>query len=213
MQLIRPENPQHIESSELLPWYATGTLEPLEHTKVEQHLMECITCRNELRNIRAMQAEIASAQDADPAVGFGFARIKERIEKIESGRARSVSMRTLTAQWLASSPWIRGALFAETAMVLALASYVFLANPSPQYYRTLGATPTPATTRTKIVVVFDRAIAEGKIRDVLMGVDARIIDGPSREGAYTLEVAQERQRKILEELRRQSILAAPEPPR
>ena len=213
MQLIQPENSQHVESFELLPWYATGTLDPAEHTKVEQHLLGCIACRNELRNIRGMEAEIASAQYSDPAIESGFSRIKERIEKIESGRARGVSMRPMMAQWLASSLWIRGALLAQTAMVLALTSYIFLADPAPKYYHTLGAAPELTTARSKMVVAFDSAIAEEKIRNVLMRADARIIDGPSREGAYTLEVARERQQELLQELRRQNMLAKPEPVR
>jgi hypothetical protein len=213
MRLIEPENPQHVESFDLLPWYATGTLDPAEHARVEQHLMGCIACRNELRNIRAMEAEITSAQDSDPAVESGFARIKERIDKIESGRARGISMRALMAQWLASSLWIRGALIAQTALVLALTSYVFLADPGPKYYHTLGAMPELATARSKMIVAFDSAIAEGKIRNVLMRADARITDGPNRQGAYTLEVARERQQELLEELRRQNMLAKPEPAR
>ena len=210
MQPIRPASAQHVESLELLPWYATGTLDPVEHTKVEQHLLGCITCRNELRNIRAMETGIASAQYADPAVESGFSRIKSRLEKIESGRARGITMRALMAQWAASSLWIRGTLLAQTAVLLSLTSYIFLADPAPQYYHTLGAMPARAIARSKMVVSFDGAVTEGKIRNVLMRADARIIDGPSREGAYTLEVTRERQQELLEEFRRQNMLAIPE---
>ena len=213
MDLSRSDNPQHTETAELLPWFATGTLDPEEHAKVEQHLMECITCRNELRNIQAIRAKIVATDDPDPAAGIGFARLKGRIERIESGQGRRVSMRILTAQWLASNPWIKGAMLGQTALVLALASYAFLPNPTPQYYHTLGATTAPATTRMKIVVMFDTASPERKIRDVLIDVHARIVDGPSPEGAYTLEVAQDRQREILEELRRQSIVTLAQPER
>jgi hypothetical protein len=213
MQLFRSDDPQHIETAELLPWFATGTLDPMEQTKVEQHLMECITCRNELRNIRAMAVKIAATDDSDPAAIFGFSRLKARIEQIESGQGQRVSIRTLAAQWLSSNPWIKGAMLAQTAMILALASYAFLTNPTPQYYHTLAATPAPAATRAKIVVVFDNASAERKIRDLLMHVNARITDGPTSEGAYTLEVARDRQREILEELRRQSIVTLAEPER
>ncbi len=213
MQLFRSDDPQHIETAELLPWFATGTLEPMEQAKVERHLMECITCRNDLRNIRAMAVKIAAADDPDPAAVFGFSRLKARIEQIESGQGQRVSMRTLAARWLASNPWIKGAILAQAVLVLALASYAFLAKPTPQYYHTLAATPALAGSRTKIVVVFDNASAERKIRDVLVRVDARIVDGPTPKGAYTLEVARDRQREILEELRRQSIVTLAEPER
>ncbi len=213
MQLFRSDDPRHIETAELLPWFVTGTLDPMEQTKVEQHLMECITCRNELRNIRAMAVKIAATDDPDPAAVFGFSRLKARIEQIESGQGQRVSMRALTAGWLASNSWIKGAMLAQTAMILALACYAFLTNPTPQYYHTLAATPASAATRTKIVVVFDNASAEREIRDVLVRVDARIVDGPTSEGAYTLEVARDRQREILEELRRQSIVTLAEPER
>lgn len=59
----------------------------------------------------------------------------------------------------------------------------------------------------------DSAVAEGKIRSVLMRADARIIDGPNREGAYTLGVVRGRQQELLQELRRQNMLANPEPAR
>ena len=213
MHLFRLDDPQHIETVELLPWFANGTLDPVEQSKVEQHLGECITCRNELRNVRAMLTQITAMDDPDPAAAHGFIRVKARIEQIDSGLGRRLSMRKLAAQWLGSSPWIKGAVLAQAALVMALASYAFLAKPKPQFYHTLAATPTPATTRTKIVVVFDHASAERKIRDVLTRVDARIVDGPTSEGAYTLEVAHERQREILEELRRQSIVTLAEPER
>jgi hypothetical protein len=120
-------------------------------------------------------------------------------------------MRKLVAQWLGSSPWIKGAVVAQAAIVLILASFAFLPKPQPQLYHTLAATPAPAATRTKIIVVFDHASAERKIRDVLVRVDARIVDGPTSDGAYTLEVARDRQREILEELRQQSIVTLAEP--
>jgi len=211
MRATRPQDPQHTESFELLPWYATGTLEPAEHMRVEQHLQGCIACRNELRTIRTMETEMTSAPQSDPAIDAGWSRMKRRLHTLESGRARVPTLRAQVARWLASGLWIRGALLAQTALMLALASYVFLADPAPKYYHTLGASAQPATGRSTVIVAFDNAVAEGKIRSVLRRAEARIIDGPNREGVYTLEVPRERRQELLQELRRRDMLAKPEP--
>ena len=53
MRLYRHDDPQHVQTSELLPWFVNGTLDPEEHTRVERHLADCISCKQELARLRA----------------------------------------------------------------------------------------------------------------------------------------------------------------
>ena len=63
-------------------------------------------------------------------------------------------------------------------------------------------------------MVFESARPEREIRDLLLRLNARIVDGPSPEGAYTLDVAAGDRSTVLAQLRheRSVILAEPAPP-
>ena len=45
---LSPNFGAHDEAEELLPWYATGQLDPAERVLVEKHLSACADCRDQL---------------------------------------------------------------------------------------------------------------------------------------------------------------------
>ena len=63
-----PEQP-HDEAEELLPWYVTGQLDATERERVEAHLADCASCRDEfVLERRRMQA----LRSFSPQVEFGL---------------------------------------------------------------------------------------------------------------------------------------------
>jgi putative zinc finger protein len=202
MRLFRFDDPEHGEAIELLPWLVNDTLNSGERAAVERHLAQCVACRNEVENLRALQAYIAQ-DDGDPLLTQALGRINARLEETESGSAPRRILRRIALQWRQTAAWLRGAVMAQAAAVLALLIVVLLAQPAPQYYRTLGASPVRASLDTELVVVFHAALPEREIRSLLLRLHARIVDGPSAAGAYTLEVAQGEQQLALAVLRRE----------
>jgi anti-sigma factor RsiW len=62
----------HQEASLLLPWYLNGTLSGEERDAVQAHARDCISCRRDLEQQRALQrvleAEAAAAMPTEPNV-------------------------------------------------------------------------------------------------------------------------------------------------
>jgi anti-sigma factor RsiW len=210
MRLFRFDDPEHGEATELLPWLVNDTLNSDERAGVERHLAQCVACRNEVENLRALQAYIA-CDDEDPLPAQALGRINARLDQTESAPGPRRILRRIALQWRRTGPWLRGAVMAQAAAVLALLIVVLLAQPAPQYYRTLAATPVRASLNTELVVVFNAALREREIRSLLLRVHARIVDGPSPAGAYTLQVARGEQQLALAVLRREGSVIFAEP--
>jgi hypothetical protein len=209
MRLFRFDDPEHGEATELLPWLVNDTLSSDERAGVERHLVQCVACRNEVENLRALQACIAR-DDRDPLLTQGFARINARLEETEWAPDPRRILRRIAIQWRQTRPWLRGAVMAQAAG-LALLIVVLLTQPEPHYYRTLGATPVRASVDTELVVVFNAALPEREVRSLLLRLRARIVDGPSPAGAYTLQVARGEEQLALAVLRREGSVIFAEP--
>ena len=205
MRFFPFDDPVHREVAELLPWLANGTLAGFEKAKVARHVSECIACRRELEDLRALQGAIAN-DGLDSGATQAFAKLKARIERDRPRRTQPLFHR-VASRWHASDFWARGLLVAQFAALIVIAG-VYLSRP-PQYYHTLAAAAT--TARGDVVVVFQGTTTEREIRDVLLRVQARIVDGPSAEGAYTLKVREGDQRTVLEQLRQQPVVKFCEP--
>jgi hypothetical protein len=210
MRLFRFDDPEHGKAAELLPWLVNDTLRGAERVRVERHLAECVACRSEMEDLRTLQASIAE-DDADPLVTHAFSRVNARLDEVRPGLSAKRILRWIAAQWRQSRPWLRAAVIAQSA-VLAVLLGALLAQSAPHYYRTLATPPARASAGDQIVVVFNSSsLRETELRSLLLDLHARIVDGPSAAGAYTLEVTQGKQRAALAVLRRQQSVVFAEP--
>lgn len=209
MRLFPFDDPVHSEVVELLPWFANGTLDSAERAGVERHLTECIACRHDLESLRTLRAFYID-NDPDPTITQALTRLQARIDQIEPRPGATGLQHTLVRQWKETRPWLRGAVIAQF-FVLALLAFVMLIQPTPRYYHTLGARAAASSERAAVVVVFDATRPERELRDLLLRLHARITDGPSPEGAYTLEVAAVDQQRLLAQLRQEGLVTFAEP--
>ena len=209
MRLFRFDDPEHGNAAELLPWLVNDTLGGAERVRVERHLVECVACRSELEDLRTLRASIAE-DDADPVVAHAFSRMNARLDEVRPGLSAKRIRPWITGHWRQTSPWLRGAVIAQSAL-LALLIGAPLGQSVPQYYRTLAATPARPSADDQIVVVFNPSLRETDLRSLLLDLHARIVDGPSPTGAYTLELAQGEQRAAIAKLRRQQSVVFAEP--
>jgi anti-sigma factor RsiW len=206
MRFFRFDDPVHQEVAELLPWLVNGTLAGMDRARVERHVSECIACRRELENLKALQNAIAQ-DDLDSSATQALAQLKARIVQDDPGRPRRRFHRS-ASRWRMPGLWLRGLLVAQFAALVFMAG-AYLSRPSPQYFHTLAEPATAA--RGNVVVVFQAASTEREIREALLRVHAAIVGGPSIEGAYTLEVPDGEQRTVLEQLRQLPIVTFCEP--
>lgn len=202
MRLFTFKDPLHHEASALLPWYVNATLSDEETARVERHLSECVMCKHDLAALCSLRDAVAGE---DPAIERSFARMRARVAELEP-RLNVSWLRAIIGSWRGTRPWLRAVIAGQLVLLLVLGAAFGLGEPRPHYYRTLSSAPPLPTARDSVVVVFDGRRSEQEIRAALLTLDARIVDGPTPEGAYTLEVPAGREQAALALLRQQQIV-------
>lgn len=143
--------------------------------------------------------------ESDPEVEAGLERVMARIAAAES--AARPTRRPRTGRWrslVAATPRPMRRLVAAqaAALVFLLSGAVLLAGaalrdgtggaagePRAGLFRTLAdpAPPSAAAGEGRVRVVFAETAAAGDVRDLLIAAGARVVDGPTPFGVYTVE--------------------------
>jgi len=192
---------QHRQAERLLPWLVNGTLDGDERATIERHVDTCVDCRQQLAQWQALRAACAmpAAPTRDPMPSF--TRLRSRLQ---APRARPPVSRwsAMRSAWTMAPPWLRGAVAAPCALLLALGGAWFARDP-PAPYRTLGDTPAAvaASADARLVVVFEPGASQARMQQLLRASQARIVDGPNEVGAYVLAVPAARVAGVRDALR------------
>lgn len=206
----------HNECIAQLPEYLSGTLRRDEAATVAAHLEQCRRCREYLqlgqslrRHFSRQQKILAALHDTEREQD-NFDRLWQRIEadggqnpaqplaenaavSIPAKRARR--HRFPCAQ--TRRPWRSLANFASAVLAAVLAVQVAPPTPSPASLMT----PHTSTTQTScghLRVHFIDNLQRADLQRLLGALDARVIEGPGRQGEYTLRA--QRPNKTLYEL-------------
>ena len=199
----------HQEAWELLPWYVNGTLESDERQAVEVHLERCPLCRSELAASRDLAFAVRATEESPQAVDLRLERLLDRL----GPPAAAQSAQPRAARRHRGDPlrpavrWVL-ALQAAALLVLTLGLGSLLARqppgPTAAGFRTLAAAPVeavPPVHAPTVRAVFSPTASEAELRHLLLAVEARLIDGPSAAGVYTLQLVGEAPEAALERLR------------
>lgn len=192
----REQLPQdtHAEAA-ALPWYAAGVLTESEHRAIEVHLASCAQCRAELDSVTQLRTGVHAALAAEPGPSpAARLQVMARIRPTASDRPQSRKSPTIPGFMAQLTDWLRAPVVPRWAPVAALVLVVvqggLLLRNDPQ-----DAQPTPAvTTRglsaqpTRLSLVFKPQAREAQIRELLVSLGARIVDGPSPAGGYMVEL-------------------------
>jgi hypothetical protein len=208
MRLFSVDNPDHAYATEILPWYVNGTLEPVEHSRVERHVAECAACRAELGMLHELEA-VVQAEGAEVPVAESLERMHSRLSAHASpAPARSGWLRR---QWTLTPLAARAVLVTQCLFVVALAGALgALDHSPPAAYRTLASPPSVAKGED-LLVVFDEATTQGALRELLQRVHARVVDGPNSAGALSMRVPPGELGPALRELRASPYVRLVEP--
>ena len=212
--MICEAEPRHDEIMQLLPWYANGSLEPGEHRAVTGHLKTCAVCRAELVDIELIQTQW-QRQPASVEVGDSFARLMARIEasevKASAGSASADTMRAAAnratereaasdrprrgrlVEWFSgllgsSNTFLPLAAMASALLFTMIGMRSWLASESAGY-RTLGSPVTDGGVGNRdLRIVFAPSATIDQVVKLVESLDARIVDGPTEPGAFTLRL-------------------------
>lgn len=184
----------HAEAA-ALPWYAAGVLTESEHRAIETHLASCAQCRNELDAVTQLRtgvhAALAAERGPSPAARSQvMARIRSTAPDKPQPRQTpsNPGFMAQLADWLRAPVAPRWAPAAALVLVVIQGSLLLRNNPQ-------DVQPSPAvTTRglsaqpTRLSLVFKPQAQEAQIRELLVSLGARIVDGPGPAGAYLVEL-------------------------
>lgn len=180
----------------LLPWYLTGTLKESERRTVDEHLSTCAECRAELESLAKLRAPLQAALADEP---MPILHVKQTVMAQVQADRESHHVASATApdggagnaleQWfrnLFAPRWIPA--LAATLLIGQLALLLWTAGS--QTVLPLDAVTTrgipPASVR--VILVFQESASEARIRAIIRGLNGRLVDGPTADGVYTVEV-------------------------
>lgn len=197
------EHGPHDAAEELLPWYATGQLDPDDRARVERHLYSCASCREQLVVERRLADEF---QAMSPEAESGWARLKARIDPpVQIAPPRPSFLEELRA--LISRPAV--AALAAAQLIFAVFAGGMLMSLSQPAYHALGTAP--VTAAANVIVMFRADATEEDVRGALHEAGATIVGGPTSTDAYLLHVEPAQRDSALVKLRKTETVQLAEP--
>jgi len=191
--------PEHV--TELLPWYTKGTLRPEDRMAVDTHLHDCPACRQELQEVRETSQDIQAYFEGLPGPSD---QIWEKIQAKTINPAPSQAIlkkeKRGIEHYLRSLFAFRWAPAIAVGIILGQTLLLLLSRPIPDHGTTTGpltgpfiergptVTPSQPIVIATIQLVFKKNCPEGDMRTIIRQLQGKIIDGPTTNGTYTVEV-------------------------
>jgi anti-sigma factor RsiW len=201
MVASEPLDPDMHPESTLLPWYLNGTLQQPDHQQVATHLAQCSRCRTELEELAGLRQQVREVYVSEASVpARAFQATMAQVNQRNSSATASTQHRASPMEDSTPISWLRSldhffrSLF-QPQWVPTLAAVLIVAQLGLLYWildRPAG--PGQITTRTvapptaRIRVLFKDAVTEQQVRSTVQEIRGRIVDGPTPDGAYVVEV-------------------------
>ncbi|HEY3784949.1 MAG TPA: hypothetical protein VGL55_06700 [Steroidobacteraceae bacterium] len=187
------ERNEHQEMWLVLPWLASGRLDPSERERAEQHVRGCARCEEELALQRRMCSAFAEPDRVIYAPGPSLRKLMERIDadaqtdKRGSRVARqpALSPRSIASRLGHVSLW-RPPGVAWAASFLVLFAITGLLTTAYRWSEPLYRTHTDAADATPTVlhIALDRSLTIAQVEDLLRANGARVVEGPGSTGVF-----------------------------
>ncbi|NOZ53120.1 MAG: zf-HC2 domain-containing protein [Gammaproteobacteria bacterium] len=206
---IRQLKSEHDSIEAVLPWYINGTLPLEECHQVEKHMETCLQCRAAMTELQNMQRAVQQSTDVALVERNNLQDVLSRIDKASSTASvarkqqylspQKLSSRWSIKQWLTNKVSHYWRVFmalpggwrytvVAQSLLLVLAGVMFTPSTEP-VFTTLSASSAENSKQDNIRmrVVFAEDVLFRDIRHLLVNAKARIVDGPTPSGVYTLE--------------------------
>ncbi len=203
MTAQRPQPPDPHELALLLPWYAGGTLTESERLMVEAHLRECAECRGELESIVDLRQRTRAMFESAPGPSARLhAKVMARVwESRGDAAAQTNAAKGSPQPGARSSRPLLQSLAAAFQLLMrpswapALATVLIVVQAGVLGWLALQSSPQPEvqsrsveSAAARIRILFNPRATEQDIRVALTALGGRIVDGPSADGGYVIEL-------------------------
>jgi len=159
---------------ENLPWYVNNTLSNEQQAEFEQQLSTDTELQQEVRFLSALHQHIK--QDVIHSPGeMGLQRLKRQIKK--EAEQNASSHKSITT-------WKTFAIAASLVLVVQLGVMINLIQQEDTFVPLSGNN----YSATVIQVQFKDNATERKIRELLISIEGSIIEGPSKNGVYRIQL-------------------------
>jgi anti-sigma factor RsiW len=184
--------PVHPEISSLLPWYVNGTVAESERERVDEHLIQCAHCRDELARERWIYQNMTGETSIEYMPSASLQRLQARLDGVDAAESTTASGAPDAARLHdRSAPW--HGMMAASVAVLAVALSLLAAGRWTQY-RARAAAPAYRTVTTPVLhaqdeairAVFSPTITLSVLQSILDEAQVRIVSGPTEAGVYSL---------------------------
>lgn len=180
----------------LLPWYLTGTLKEAERQAVDDHLAVCADCRAELAQLTRLQAPMKTAfvEETTPELRIQQ-QVMSRIQAEEPPTHPASPTRSAgnaaesVEQWfrrLFAPRWIPA--LAATLLIGQLVLLLWTAGEQTALPPRAITSRAIQSASTRILLVFQESVPEARIRATILALNGRLVDGPTADGRYTIEI-------------------------
>ena len=187
------ERNEHQEVWLVLPWLASGRLDPSERERAEQHVRICARCEEELALQQRMYGAFAEPDRVIYAPAPSFRKLMERIDaEAQADRRGSrvpqqprLSPRGIAARLGHVALW-RPPGVAWAASFLVLFAITGLLTTAYRWSEPLYRTHTDATEVTPDVlhIALDRSLTIAEVEELLRVNGARVVEGPGSTGIF-----------------------------
>lgn len=180
--MITPNGPECRAAQELLPWRDGGTLSSLEAEALEVHLGVCSECRRELERWRQLSGVLRAESQRVPVLHPGaVAALLDRLDEPTLEPSVSLQAKQVRRWW---------ARVAAAAVLVAAGTGVWMSRGAigPPAFHTLSEPQEPATASLeRLRLVLEPTATQQEMAELLAMAGARVVDGPSPYGVWTLE--------------------------
>lgn len=192
------------DAEALLPWYLNGSLSAEEQAMVERALASDPALQAELASLELMRETVRESSDSVAVPASDFDLVMQRIDGVEEAPVHAPAAREpIGSRWLDSvralfaMPGLRfAAVAAALVIMLQSAAIVGLMVEAPDqgagYQTATSGEPAGAVAAgPRLLLMFQAEASLAEVAGLLGEVGARIVDGPSQEGAYIVELGAE----------------------
>jgi hypothetical protein len=171
-------NKDHASFDYLVPLYVKGLLPDAQRREFENALSECPDLKNAIEEWKLLG-------DAYKALECRFPEPSKNLfpkitEKVKESKNRSFFQRIIPTPGFSLA-----FMAAQLLIIITLGVYIMQIKHE---YSTLSAPSVMVSEPIKINIVFKDKTTETEIRNLLMQIDSRIIDGPYSTGLYIIGI-------------------------
>lgn len=171
----------HLRVWDSLPWVVNGTAADSVRREVDEHLRECVHCREELVRQRRVHAGMNAGNDVELPIERGLDRLMRKVDAREQPAVPHVA-----AGGAARSRWAWVACGLAAMVLLEAGGFLALGvSHRGAAYRTLSS-PDAGLPQASIRLVVDASMTVGQLQALLVPRNLQIVGGPNEDGVYSV---------------------------